>query len=195
MQSLADFLPVVVFFGVYGMGYWLAPHLIPGFKAEEAIYWATAAALIYSVAQVGWMLAKRKPIGRMTWINVGLIVVMGGLTLAFHDKTFLFWKASLIDWATAGVMLLSPILGLGYPLRGMTGGQLQLPDTIWARLGHIWGLFFIGMGCLNLYIAFNFRESIWVAYKSFGSVLLVLLFAAVQGIWLAKHLQEDAKQS
>ena len=50
----------------------------------------------------------------------------------------------------------------------------------------IWVAFFVFVGALNLYVAFNFSESTWVNFKLFGLMGLTIVFALLQGLWLAR---------
>jgi intracellular septation protein len=53
--------------------------------------------------------------------------------------------------------------------------------------------FFIAMGILNLYVAFNFDTDTWVNFKLFGMLGLTLAFVIVQAFYLARHLNVDVK--
>jgi intracellular septation protein len=44
------------------------------------------------------------------------------------------------------------------------------------------------MGCINLYIAFNFSIDTWVNFKLFGSTGLMLVFVVLQLIMIRKYL-------
>ena len=46
------------------------------------------------------------------------------------------------------------------------------------------------MGVLNLYVAFNFPTDTWVNFKLFGGMGLMLVFVLLQGVMLAKHLDD-----
>jgi intracellular septation protein len=48
------------------------------------------------------------------------------------------------------------------------------------------------MGCLNLYVAFEFSEEAWVNFKLFGSTGLLIVFVIAQGIWLGRHMEHPA---
>ena len=48
------------------------------------------------------------------------------------------------------------------------------------------------MGCLNLWVAFNFSTSIWVNFKLFGGLGLMFAFVAAQAVYLSKHVKTDA---
>lgn len=53
-----------------------------------------------------------------------------------------------------------------------------------------WVAFFIGMGLLNLYVAFNFPTAVWVNFKLFGGMGLMFAFIVVQTMLLSKYIQE-----
>ena len=55
----------------------------------------------------------------------------------------------------------------------------------------LWIVFFTLMGALNLYVAYNFAESVWVNFKLYGRIGLTLLFALAQGAWLASKIQPE----
>jgi intracellular septation protein len=46
------------------------------------------------------------------------------------------------------------------------------------------------VGFVNLYVAFNFSTDIWVNFKLFGILGLMLLFVIGQGMLLAKYVVE-----
>ena len=50
-----------------------------------------------------------------------------------------------------------------------------------------------GHGVANWYVAFHFPTDTWVNFKVWGGIGLVLVFAVVQGLWLARHMQDPAE--
>jgi intracellular septation protein len=48
------------------------------------------------------------------------------------------------------------------------------------------------MGCLNLWVAFNFATATWVNFKLFGSVGLMLIFTLAQGFYISRHIPPEA---
>jgi intracellular septation protein len=48
------------------------------------------------------------------------------------------------------------------------------------------------MGALNLWVAFTFSTDAWVNFKLFGSLGLMLVFTIAQGLYLARHLPDEA---
>lgn len=68
--------------------------------------------------------------------------------------------------------------------------QLQLPEPVWQRVNLSWLLFFLAMGALNLIVAFNFSTDIWVDFKLFGGMGLMLVFVVAQGLFLSKYMDD-----
>jgi intracellular septation protein len=59
------------------------------------------------------------------------------------------------------------------------------------KLNHAWAVFFFFMGVLNLYVAYTFSEDVWVNFKLFGGIGLLILFIIAQGLWLSRHMEGD----
>ena len=72
---------------------------------------------------------------------------------------------------------------------------MDLPNRVWTQLNLAWSGFFIALGVLNLYVAWNFSTDTWVNFKLFGTTGLMLLFIILQALMLAKHLDADKKEN
>jgi intracellular septation protein len=75
-------------------------------------------------------------------------------------------------------------------IKAMLGEQMVLPENVWAKVNISWIAFFTGMGLLNLFIAFNFPTDVWVNFKLFGGMGLLLVFVIAQGMFLSKYVEE-----
>ncbi|MDP3715493.1 MAG: septation protein IspZ, partial [Burkholderiales bacterium] len=51
--------------------------------------------------------------------------------------------------------------------------------------------FFVVMGILNLYVAYEFSTDIWVNFKLFGGIGLMIIFVIAQAVLLAPHIKEN----
>lgn len=174
MKFLFDLFPVALFFAAIQI--W-------------DIYVATAVAIAATFAQVGWLLLRRKKIEPMLWASLGIIVVFGGLTLYLRDKTFILWKPTVLYWLFGSVLAGAALLGRNL-IRALMSEQLSLPDGVWSRLNWSWVGFFAVMGAVNLYVAFNYSEKVWAAFKLFGGMGLMLAFVVAQSLFLAKYVDE-----
>ena len=67
--------------------------------------------------------------------------------------------------------------------------RAERAHSVWMTLNRAWSAFFFFMGALNLYIAFEYSEEVWVNFKLFGSTGLLVVFVILQGIWLSRHME------
>lgn len=176
MKMLIDFLPVALFFLVY--------------KTED-IYTATAVLIIACAVQtIGYRLWKGK-FEQSHVITLVLVAAFGGLTLILHDEMFIKWKPSVINWLFGAVFLGSMWIGKQSIIQRMLGGQVKMPQTIWARLNVAWALFFIALGFINLYVVYNFDTDTWVNFKLFGLMGLTITFIIAQSLYMAQHIEHE----
>lgn len=176
MKLLFDLFPVILFFIAYKVA---------------GIYVATAVAIVATFAQIGWVHFRHGKVDKMLWVSLVLIVVFGGMTLLFHDPTFIKWKPTILYWIFSLVLLASSWLFGKNLMRSMLGQQMSLPEAVWARLNLAWAGFFALLGALNLYVAYTFSEETWVNFKLFGGLGLMLAFVIAQGMMLSKYLEEN----
>jgi len=120
--------------------------------------------------------------------------VLGGATLALRDPTFIKWKPTVLYWTFAAVLLGASLFLKRNLIRTMMQGQLSLPDVIWTRLNLSWVAFFVLMGAINLYVAYNYSESTWVSFKLFGGIGLMVAFVVVQGLMLSRFLESEQRK-
>ena len=176
MKLLFDLFPVVLFFVAYKI--W-------------DIFVATAVAIAATFLQIGWVKLQHRKVDRMLWVSLAIIVVMGGATLALRDATFIKWKPTVLYWIFAAILVGAEFLFARNLIRAMMQKQLTLPDAVWTRLNLSWAAFFVFLGALNLYVAYNFSENTWVNFKLFGGMGLMVVFVLVQGLYLSRYVQAD----
>ncbi len=204
MKLLFDLFPVILFFVVFRLagsnpdaaqdfGSQYLSALVSGGEVsvtQAPILLATAVAILATFGQIGWLLARRKPVDNMLWVSLVIIVLFGGATIYLHDEHFIKLKPTVLYWCFALVLLGSPLVLKKNLMKSMMGKQLSLPESVWARLNLAWGLFFALMGALNLYIAFSFPLDFWVNFKLFGFLGLMIVFVVLQSIYLSRHMKE-----
>jgi len=69
-----------------------------------------------------------------------------------------------------------------------------VPEHVWATLLWSWTAFFVAMGVLNLYIAFNFSTDLWVSFKLFGGMGLMIAFVIAQALYMSRYIEEEAEK-
>ncbi|KAI5913508.1 septation protein A [Thauera sp. 2A1] len=199
MKFLFDLLPVILFFATYKIAganpdaaHALATQWFgSGIMATQApILIATAATIVATFLQIAIVWIKHRKVDAMLWVSLAIIVVFGGATLFFHNPTFIKWKPTALYWLFGAVLLVSASLFRRNLIRKMLEAQIQLPDSVWARLNLAWAGFFLAMGLINLYVAYSFSEETWVNFKLFGATGLMLAFVLGQGVYLSRHIEE-----
>ncbi|MEQ1637713.1 MAG: septation protein A [Methylococcales bacterium] len=178
MKQLLDFFPILLFFIAY--------------KFYD-IYVATAVVIVATIIQVGFTWFKYRKVEAMQWITLALILVMGGATLYLHDEQFIKWKLSIIEWLFGIAFIGSQYFGEKPFIERMMSGSLDLPKAVWKRLNTLWGVFFLSVGFVNVYVMFNFNTDDWVTFKTFGVPALMLVFIVLQMVYLYKHIPEPEK--
>jgi intracellular septation protein len=205
MKFLFDLFPVILFFGVFkwAEGHTVSAqdfvsHYLSGLvsggavdAAQAPILLATAVAIIATLCQIGYLLARRRKVDTMLWISLAIITVFGGATIYFHDETFIKWKPTVLYWSFATALVISQFGMKKNLIRVMMEKQMTLPDALWAKVGLAWVGFFIVMGLLNLYVAFNYTIDQWVTFKMFGGMGLMFAFIVGQSLLLAKYAKES----
>lgn len=186
MKFLYDLFPLLLFFAA--------------FKLYD-VYVATAVAIVASFVQVGGYWLKYRRVETLHLITLGVITIFGGLTLVTRDDTFIRWKPTLVYWIL-GALVLGSQFGRKTLIERMLGANLKLPARVWARQNLSWGVFFMALGALNLYVAFYYgldqdeqvRRAIWVNFKVFGLLGLTLVFALIQALLLSRHAAEHTAE-
>jgi len=178
MKFLFDLFPVILFFVAY--------------KFSD-IFVATATAMGATVAQIAWVWLRHRKVDPMLWVSFAVIGVFGSATLLLHDKTFIQWKPTVLYWLFATVLAVAQIAFAKNLIRAMMGKQMELPGPVWTRLLWSWVGFFAVMGIVNLYVAFNYSEDLWVNFKLFGGMGLMFVFVIGQALFLARYVEEGDK--
>jgi intracellular septation protein len=69
----------------------------------------------------------------------------------------------------------------------------DLDETGWRQLTWRWGLFFLVLAVLNEMVWRNASTATWVAFKVWGIIPLIFLFALAQTPFVMKHHIEPEK--
>lgn len=178
LRMLIDFGPLAVFF--------LVNTLMSGPQLARILA-ATAAFMVAIFVAMGLSLWKTKHISPMLWISGVLVLVFGGLTLWFHDETFIKVKPTIVYAMFATVLayglitkkpLLQMLLESAYP---------GLSERGWRLLTINWTIFFAAMAVLNELVWRTQSWDFWVAFKLWGAVPLTLIFAMGNIPMLLRH--------
>jgi len=210
MKFLFDFFPILLFFGVFKlaeiykesalaivttyMGGMIAGGTIPADQAP--IMLATVVAIVATTLQIIYVKARGRKVDGMLWVSFLIITVFGGLTIYFHNPTFIMWKPTIIYWVFATAMLVAQFGFKKNLMRQAMEEQIKLPDEVWARIGLVWMIFFAVLGVINLlaaFVIFKDNLSAWVSFKAFGITAIMFVFIIGQTLYLSKFMEEEEK--
>jgi len=176
MKFLFDLFPVILFFIAFKF---------------FGIFVATAVAMAATIAQIIYVKLRHGTVDTMLLLSGVIITVFGGATLLLKDPQFIQWKPSILYWLFSGGILGTQLLFGKNPMRAMMEKQISLPDAIWSKLNIAWGLLFLALGFLNLYVAYHFSQDIWVDFKLFGITGIMFVFIILQTLFISKYLPNE----
>ena len=179
MKFLFDLFPVILFFVAYKF---------------FGIYTATAVAIVATLIQIAWAKLRHGKVEGALIASGAIIVVFGGATLLLHDESFIKWKPTVLYWLFAAVLFAANAWFGKNLIRSLMEKQISLPVPVWNKLNLAWAAFFAVLGCVNLYVAFSFSTDIWVDFKLFGTMGLMLAFVIGQSLMLNKYMTEAGEK-
>lgn len=179
MKQLLEFLPVILFFIVYKLS---------GMQA------AAITLVVATLIQMVILKLKYGKIEKKQAIIGGAIMFFGCLTAYFNDVRYLQWRVTIVYSIFASVLLIAQF-GFKTPLiKKLLGKELSLPERVWYKLNFGWAMLFVLCVALNIYISQNLSEEIWVNFKSFGILCMMLVGVALSGLYMYPHLSKQKKE-
>lgn len=205
MKILFDFLPIALFFGMFkyaeGHKEWAAATATDwmGFMVsggvvgptEAPVLLATVVVIVATLAQIIWIKARGRKVDTMLWVSLALVTALGSATIYFHSEAFIKWKPTVLYWVMGGALLIGQLVFKKNGIKSLMGAQMTLPDKVWRTVNFSWVGFFVVMGFVNLWVAFNFSTSAWVNFKLFGGLGLMVVFILAQALYLNKHVEAE----
>lgn len=183
LRMALDYGPLIVFFAVNAFA--------PGIQLQR-IMTATLAFMIAMAVAIAVSWWKTRHVSPMLWITGVLVLVFGGLTLYFHDRTFIQIKPTVVYVMFAVILgyglvadkpLLETMLGSAYPGLSAHG---------WRLLTINWSLFFVAMAVANEVTRHMLSWDHWMFFKVWIVIPVTLVFAIANIPMLLRHgLQLD----
>ena len=156
-------------------------------NAKFGIFFATGAFIVAILVAMAISFALTRRVTALQWFSAVMVVVMGGLTLYFHNETFIKIKPTIYYTFVAAILgygllankpILKSVLGSAYPGLDATG---------WAKLTRNWALFFAAMAIVNEAVWRNSSTDFWIGFKLWGAMPATMLFALVNIPMLMRH--------
>jgi intracellular septation protein len=147
------------------------------------VAFAIVAGMAFGVAQIGWELARKQPVGVIQWMSLFLVLGFGAVSLATRDARLVMIKPSLI-YLIVGSVMLKP----GWMIRYLPPIAQELAPDLAFAFGYVWaGLMFVSAG-LVFYAALTLKPVAWASFVSvWGLASKAALFGLQFGVmrWVA----------
>jgi intracellular septation protein len=151
---------------------------------------ATAAFMVAVLVALGIGYAFEKKLSPMPIFTAVLVVIFGGLTLYLQNDLFIKMKPSVL-YAFFGALLLGGLRFNRLFIKYVFGQAFELDDAGWRKLTIRWGIFFLALAALNELVWRLTTTETWVAFKVWGIIPLLFVFALAQTPLVMKHQQGD----
>ncbi|MDX2095751.1 MAG: septation protein A [Alphaproteobacteria bacterium] len=165
VKLILDFAPLAVFFAAFKLGDVLS---------------ATLALMVATAFSIAVIYAVERKLALAPLISGGLVMVLGGLSVAFHNEQFIKMKPTVVNLVFAAILLGGVLIYKRGLLKYVLDMAFTLTDEGWRVLSRRWGFFFLFLAALNETIWRNFSTEFWVNFKVFGMFTLTIAFAISQ---------------
>ena len=150
------------------------------------IYKATLAGVVFGVGVAVWIWIKARRLEPMQLLGLGLVLVMGGATIALHDPRFMMYKPT-IYFLCAGLVMLKR--GWMYRYMPKVTNARELPAASMLarrrfieRAGAIYCAVTLGMALLNALLALEASQKTWALFNAAGAPVVYSLMGIL--LWL-----------
>ena len=192
MAQMLELFPIILFFVAYQYD-GSTIHVGTWSYYFDGIFSATTILIAATAVQVAISATLRGRIERReVWILLA-VGVFGGITLWFRDPSFIQWKPTIFNWTLALIFLAAHFFSEKNLIERTLGSQLDLPSHAWKKLNFLWIGNFIVVGALNIFVALNFSESLWVSYKLYSAIGFTILLVTLTIIIVSPYLPKENK--
>jgi intracellular septation protein A len=130
------------------------------FAVTNNLVVSTAVAMAIGIGQVGLEVIRRKPVPGLQWASLGLVTVLGGITLFTGDPRFVMIKPTIVYLTVGAAMLQRGWMNRYIP----PVAHAYLPTSLIIAFGYIWSGLMFATGVANLVIAVEFGRTAWLAF-------------------------------
>jgi intracellular septation protein A len=130
------------------------------YLVTDNLYIGVGLGMALGVAQIGWALYRRQPIGSLQLLSVVLILASGTATFFTRDPTFVMLKPSVI-YCVVGLVMLKR----GWMNRYLPERAAPVAD-IGTAFGYAWAGLMFASAALNVALALSLDVKTWAAVMS-----------------------------
>lgn len=178
MKPLLDLAPFLVFLSV---------------TLTTDIYKGTMALMASLLVLIAFYRIKFGEWHKMHLVAAAITLVLGGMTIYFHDANFIKLKPTILFAGFSVVLLGSQFIGDKVIVERVAGNAISLPPAVWRKVNIAWVIFYAACAVLNLYVAHMYSDKVWAIFKFGGLTVLPLLFAAAHAPFLSQYINDSTQ--
>ncbi|MBN8980743.1 MAG: septation protein A [Rhizobiales bacterium] len=160
-------------------------------NAKFGLFVATGAFMVAIVAAIAASYVVTRHVPLMALVTAGIVLVFGGLTLFFHDETFIKIKPTIIYSLFAAALGIGLLFGRSF-IAIMFDQVFNLTPRGWRILTMRWAVFFAFMAVLNEVVWRTQSTDFWVSFKAFAVIPITAIFAMMQTPLVKRYHRDPA---
>lgn len=181
MRLLLNIIPLLAFIVVYFL---------------KGIYWATASLIIAQFVQIVIFKLLSYNIDVSTKLMFFLALVLGGMTIIFHNARFIQIKPTVVYWISSLVFLVAHIRGKNIPeVLFKNHLDFKVLPFVWKNISLAWIFSFLLLGILNIYVALYFNVDTWFYFKLYFVSAFLIILSIVQIAYLFRNRLSVAEET
>lgn len=159
------------------------------FLATGNVVLATLIAIAGAVAQFVYSRITGKTLDIMSWASLGLVVVLGLMTLITNDTRFVLMKPSIAHFAIGAIMLRP-----GWMLRYLPPIVTDNIPRLAYGAGYAWAALMFALGIGNIAVAWTGDLKLWAFYVSVIAIGAKIVAFALQYVVFRAVITRKIKQ-
>ncbi|MFT4967881.1 MAG: intracellular septation protein [Candidatus Deianiraeaceae bacterium] len=179
MQQILSMIPIIIFFIAYKFGNLVVPSQQPIIIATFCLVVVSALSLLYHFVR------KIKQDKMVLYSNIA-IVILGGMTVIFHNPTFIKVKITLIN-AIFGAFMVYNCFKEVPPIQKFFHGKIIMENKSWRSFALRLAIMFFAIAIGNEFVYHYYTEATWVKYKVFYVPIFSFAYFMLQVKFLMKH--------
>lgn len=192
LKLVLELGPLVVFFLANSYG----EELAAAWPALEAlggkIFIGTAFFMVAMLVSQVISLSVLRHVAVMPLVTLGFVLVFGLLTLWLQNDTFIKVKPTIVNCIFGAALLGGLFFGKSL-LAYLFNSAFNLDEAGWRKLTLRWGVFFFFLALLNEVVWRGFSTDFWVAFKTFATMPITIVFMLLQLPLIQKHALDDGE--
>jgi intracellular septation protein len=171
----------------FAASFFIAKHTF-GMSGLHSVYVAAITGIATGVIQLVIKKTMREEIGPLHWLSLGVVCILGVMTIALHNEHFIKLKPSVIDFSVGLFMATRDWMTPYIPKET----RRYLNEKLIFRAEKAWAVLMIGFSLTNIAVAFLCDFAIWTLYATFVPTGIIIALFFVQFIVFRRLADQTA---